>query len=365
MKKIRTCLLSTALLLLAAEPARADWPVFRGNALQSGTIKTALPDKLEILWEVNLKDDIESTAAIAEGTVYVGCFDEHLYALDLATGIVKWKYKAESIKAPVSVANGAVYVGDDSGMFHCVDAKTGEKRWTFMTGGEIAGGANFDGDRVLIGSYDASLYCLSQKDGKVQWRFKTNGPVNGPAVVAGKLTFVAGCDGDVHLVDLQNGKEIAAVGLNDGQAAATAAVVGDKLYVGTLTGEFHEVDLDKKKITWTYEPKRSQPFHSSAAVTDSLVLVGGRDKLLHALNRKTGTLAWSFTAKNRIDSSPVVAGERVYFGSSDGALYVLDLKGKLVERIELGRSIVASPGVSQGRLVIGTTDGHLYCLGKK
>jgi outer membrane protein assembly factor BamB len=351
-------------------PAQTDWPLFRGNLLQTGTVTAALPDKLEVLWKVSFgrNGDIESTAAIVGDTVYVGTFDEHLYALELGTGKEKWKYKAtDVIKAPVSVSDGAVYVGDDSGMFHCVDAKTGKERWTFATNGEIAGGASFTGERVLFGSHDSTLYCLEKKNGALVWKFKTQGPVNGSALVAEKLglTFVAGCDSELHIVDLKTGKGVAAIGLN-GQAAATAAVLGDKLYVGTMTNDFFEVDLVKKAIAWAYSPPNVREFFSSAAVTDKLVLVGNRDKMLHALDRKTGNVAWTFAAKNRIDSSPVVAGEKVYFGSSDGNLYVVNLaNGTLVQKLELGRGILASAAVSQGRLVIGTTDGHLYCLGKK
>src|ERR1700677_2976758 len=241
---------STAASFIAQEkakeqpkPADTDWPVFRGNPLQTGVVKAALPDKLEILWKVTFKDDFESTAAILGDTVYVGNFDEHLYALDLATGKERWKYKAgDAIKAPVSASekDGAVYVGDDGGKFHCVDAKTGKARWTFATEGEIAGGANFDGERVLIGSHDSTLYCLAKKDGSVVWKFKTQGPVNGSPVVAGKQTFGAGCDGDLHILDLRNGNELATIAL-EGQAAATAAVIGDKLYVGTMTNEFQEI----------------------------------------------------------------------------------------------------------------------------
>ena len=64
-----------------------------------------------------------------------------LYALDLASGKEKWKYKAVPFKAPASVHDGAVYVGDSDGIFHCVDAATGAKRWTFKTESEISGGA--------------------------------------------------------------------------------------------------------------------------------------------------------------------------------------------------------------------------------
>ena len=77
-------------------------------------------------------------------------------------------------------------------------------------------------------------------------------------------------------------------------------------------------------------------------------------------------MVWTFPTKGRIDSSPVIAGPRLYIGSSDGNLYVLNVKdGKLVQQMELGRSVTASPAISDGRLIIGTTDHWLYCLGKK
>ena len=359
-------LLALFLLALFPHPALADWPLFRGNALQSGTTDDSLPEKLEILWKITFKEDIESTAAIVGKTVFIGCFDQHLYALDLATGKEKWKFKMGAIKAPISVSDGAVYVGDDEGDFYCIDAAKGTKRWQFATGGEIAGGANFSGDKVIVGSYgDATLYCLAKQDGKLLWKFKTNGPVNGSAVVAGDHTFVAGCDGELHIVDLKTGNSLASVPLS-GPAGATAAVLGDKLYVGTMSNnQLHEIDVKQQRISWTCSPKSAEDFYSSAAVTAKLVIVGNRNRSLHALDRATGNIAWTFATKKKIDSSPVVVGQFVYVGSSDGSLYVLNLAGKLVQKLDLGRGIVASPAVSDGCLVIGTTDGHLYCLGKK
>src|SRR5262249_14616635 len=149
------------------------WPLFRGNPLQTGvadsaqreqpTPAPALPDQLKVRWKVQLKGDIEATAAVVGDTVYLGAFDGNLYALDLANGKEKWKYDAgDQIKAPASVHEGAVYVGGADGTFHCVDAKTGKGRWTFKTGGEITSGANFAGDVVLFGSGDETLYGLSK-----------------------------------------------------------------------------------------------------------------------------------------------------------------------------------------------------------
>ena len=48
---------------------------------------------------VKVKDAIEGTAAIVGDTVYFGSFDQYLYAVSLADGKEKWKYKAGPIKA--------------------------------------------------------------------------------------------------------------------------------------------------------------------------------------------------------------------------------------------------------------------------
>jgi outer membrane protein assembly factor BamB len=67
----------------------------------------------------------------------------------------------------------------------------------------------------------------------------------------------------------------------------------------------------------------------------------------------------------RVDSSPAIAGSRVYAGSSDGRLYVLDLaSGKKLWEFEAGAPLTASPAIAGGRLVIGSQDGRLYCLGQ-
>src|SRR5437762_1172985 len=73
------------------EVAAPGWLLFRGNALQTGVVDGKLPDKLEILWQFKTGDAIEGAAAVADGVVFVGSQDEHLYAIDLANGKEKWK----------------------------------------------------------------------------------------------------------------------------------------------------------------------------------------------------------------------------------------------------------------------------------
>jgi len=351
----------------AAAPAAGDWPVFRGNALQTGVATSSLPDDLAVRWKFKTQDAIEGTAAIVGDSVYVGSMDGHLYAIDLASGQKRWRYKAGPFKAPVGVHGGAVYAGDLDGIFHCVDAATGKKRWTFEVGIDTTSGVNFAGDRVLFGAQDETLRCLSARDGTKVWEFKVpGGPVMGTPAVFGNRTFVSGCDSNLHVLETAKGKEVAPVEL-EGQTGASVAVAGGQLYIGTMSKQVLDIDLKKMQVAWKYEPRGQQDFYASAAVTDALVIVGCRDKRVYALDRKTGNEVWNFPTRRKVDSSPVVVGQRVFAASSDGSLYVLDLaKGTKLHQFVLGREgITASPAVGGHCLVIGTTDGVVYCLGAK
>lgn len=363
-----TTRLACVLTLLTAAPASAaDWPLARGDAQMRGTADAKLPDQLEEVWAFKAKDAIESTPLIVDGTVYFSSFDKHLYAVDLKTGVEKWKRKLGSLKASAGFDNGRVYVGDLEGKFYALDAKTGDLIWTFETLGEIHAAPNFiDGD-ILIGSHDATLYRVS-KAGKKLWEFRIDGPVNGAAAIAGGKTFVAGCDSILHAVDIATGKSLGNVELG-GQAAATAAVVGDGVYVGTMTNQVLAIDANVMKLTWSFEAKRrQQPFYSSAAVTDDLVVIGGRDKRVYAIDRVTGKEKWNFITEGSIDASPVVAGGRVYVGSlsNTAEFYVLDLAtGKQVQVITLDGPIASSAAIGPDCVLVGTDRGTLYKLGRK
>jgi outer membrane protein assembly factor BamB len=346
--------------------AEGSWPLFRGNPQQTGVAPASLPDQLKILWQfkADTKDGIEGTAAIANGTVFIGSFDSHLYAIDLKSGKEKWRYKAAPFKATPGYRDGVIYIGDEDGNFHAVDAVKGTKRWTYKAESAVVSGTGFSGDDLLFGTEGEQLICLS-KDGKKRWDFKVaGGPVQATPAVSGGYTFVAGCDSNLHVIETKTGKEVRAVDLG-GQVGSTGALSGNMLYVGTMgSNEVHAIDWKEGKIVWTFKPKRAQPFYASVALTDELVIAGCQNRRVYGINRKSGQETWSFLTEGRIDSSPVVVGKRVYVGSTDGWFYVLDRdKGSLVQKIDLKDDIVGSPAVAGGRLIIATVKGTVYCLG--
>lgn len=375
--RILAGLILVPMLLVAAPtpPAKtqkADWPLFRGDTQQTGIAATRIPDKLEVLWTFKTGDAFEGAVAVADGLVFAASMDEHLYAVDLKNGKKKWVYPANKndkkkpgpFKAPVSVRKGLVYAGDVDGYLHCVDAAKGTRKWVFEAGAEL-GGANFFKDDVLVGSHDESLYCID-KDGKQRWKFSSNGEIHGSVAVAGDVTFLVGCDSKMHVIDVAKGTEVRSVDLN-GQTAATAAVVGDHVYVGTMGSVVCGIDWKKGTVTWTYKPGRgAQGFFASAAVTDKVVIIGSRDRKVHCIDRKTGKQVWTYPTGGQVDSSPVIAGNRVVVGSHDKHVHVIDLaNGKQVQKLKLDDDIVASPVVVEGKVLIGTRKGTLYCLGAK
>jgi outer membrane protein assembly factor BamB len=368
----RTVLAAVALAAagLAAGPgAPADWPMFRGDPLQSGAARGDLPRQLVPRWTFRAEEGFESTAAIHGGVAYVGSLDGRLYAVDLETGALRFRYQAGGeIKSSPTVHDGTVYFGDEGGTFHAVDAATGARRWTFRAGGGIVSSANVAGDRLLFGSYDNFLYCVKAADGALAWKVETGGYVHAtPAILErGGETLVAsaGCDGLLRLLRAADGSEVRRVELG-GYVAATPAVRGDRAFLGTFENQVLGIDLQEGKVLWTYrDPERQFPFYASAAVGGDLVIVAGRDRQVHALRPGGGELIWKHAAGARIDASPVIAGDRVVVATGSGELLALDLRtGDEVFRFETGSSFSASPSVAGGTLVIGDLDGTLYGFG--
>jgi outer membrane protein assembly factor BamB len=344
-----------------------DWLSFRGNPQLTGVATGELPENLELLWTFETGDGIESTAAIAAGTVYVGTLDGYLYAINLENGGLKWKYQASGeIKSSPTVFRNVVHFGDGMGVFHAVDAQTGEPIWTFEAEAEIISSANVAQDRLLFGSYDQYLYCLSAEDGSLAWKFETEGYVHGtPAIVNGAVV-ISGCDGYLRSINIADGVEQQKIALGD-YVAASPVILNGRAYAGTFGNQVLCAELENSEILWWYEhPERRFPFYASAAVTVDIVVIGGRDKMIHALKPQTGEPLWTYPTKSRVDSSPVIVGERVFFGTVGGELVALNLNsGEKVWEFVTGASIIASPSVAAGKLVIGTDDGRIYCFGKR
>src|SRR5919112_4416290 len=103
-----------ATIQIGAQAPADRWPQFRGSPNLLGTTAATLPPQLKVQWTYEAGDAIESSAAIADGVVYVGSANGELHAVNLADGKGKWKYKAADDgigESSPAVANGMVYIG--------------------------------------------------------------------------------------------------------------------------------------------------------------------------------------------------------------------------------------------------------------
>lgn len=362
------------------KPGIKSWPVARGDMFGTGVAHGPLPDKLELLWSFKLdKTGFEGTPAIAEGMVFlgdVGTGDEttgKLFAFDLKTGDVKWRFDGAKLGFVASPAyrNGKVYVGDGEGTFFCLDAKSGEEVWKYQMDAEVAAGANFVGDKILVGCQDSHIYCLNADTGKVVWKQQIANQIRTFTTSDKGKAFVCQCDGTMHVMDIETGKIDASHTLGppmkpEANLNSTPVVWKNLLIFGTEQGGVMALDWAKPDIPWNYHPGGNGTFKSSPAIDNDLAVIGGRAKIVVALDPATGEEKWKFSGKAPTDSSPVIVGNRVFVGMADGRLYALDrLTGKELWQYQARGEFKGGPAVADGKLVIATDKGSVYCFGKK
>ena len=152
----------------------------------------------------------------------------------------------------------------------------------------------------------------------------------------------------------------------DSNTGSSAVVEGNRAYLGTFDNEVVAVDLARAedRVALPAIPIASSRSTRRRRWPAARVIVGGRDKAVHAIDAATGKSAWKFVTRARVDSSPAIAGGRVFVGSSDGKLYVLDARPAQKKwEFDAGDALTASPAIAGGRIVIGSQDGRLYCFG--
>jgi outer membrane protein assembly factor BamB len=353
------------------------WPVARGDVLGSGVANTNLPDHLEVLWTYKAADDagFDATPIVVQDIVYVGDNMGTFHAVRLANGTPVWtqQYEDGSFAAGAAFDTGKLYVGDLNGILRCLTASDGREVWSANIEGEIYAGPTPHGDDVLVTSELGTLTSLNAADGKVRWPpFRIEAPLRcSPTILSGRA-MLSGCDSLLHIIDVSNGSEIQTVKI-DGPTGATAAIQDNRAYFGTEGGTFFAIDIPsdgtrEPHVAWTFrDPRRGQPIRAAAAVTDEIVVFGSHGKAIYGLDPATGKEKWKpIATRSRIESSPVIAGERVVAATAAGKIYLIDAKsGEVKWEQEMGGSFTASPAVVDGRVVLGNGDGTLYCFGTK
>lgn len=356
-----------------ATPATlTDWPITRGGPQLQGRIEASIFRSPAVEWSLELPSPVVAEAAVAEGTIIVGDVMGFIYCIDFETRAIRWSFETgDTIQAAPAISNGRVFVGSGDASFLALNLVTGEKLWSIEGGEKFSSAASIvtaaDGttEWILVNGYDGISRCLLASDGSEVWTYKTDDYINGtPAVIDDRLIAFGGCDKIIHIINLADGALVNEV-VTDAQITNSVATSGTTIYSGNHANQLIATEAEADSLTWIYDGG-SFPFFTAPAVDEANVYIGSRDKSLHAVNRTTGTRAWTFSTGGRVESSPLAFDNAIVFGSSDGRLYAVDpADGQEIWRLDLGEDLTASPAYAQGRLIIGGGGGTLFIISEE
>lgn len=276
--------------------------------------------KIKPIWSFACEDELRGSAVVHKGIVYVGSYDNNLYAVHAGTGEFIWKYPTEGgVVSKPAIADGNIYFGSEDKRVHAISARTGKIVWTYYTEGPVRSSPQVAEGHLFIGSDDGFLHAVSAGSGRGVWR------------------------ADVYA-----------------SVRSTPLVYNESIYFGTEAGEFICLDY-RGEVKWRFKAKRAVT--SSPIISESFVYFSSLDTTLYALEAKTGWVIWRFRMDKGSISTPCITGDLIFSGSIDGSIYCVDVhSAKEVWRFPTEHQVTGSPIVHKDSLYCGSVDGNLYCL---
>ncbi len=153
---------------------------------------------LKLAWKFMVDDSgpMEVSPIVYNGTMYVTSAHDHVYALDAATGKLKWEFKNNphvisfAANRGIGLLDGKVFIGTLDGHLIALDAQTGKKVWDKVTVDDTANSfytmapvpyhdPETNQDMLLLGVSDGdwggvgNISAYDPKDGHLIWRWVT------------------------------------------------------------------------------------------------------------------------------------------------------------------------------------------------
>ncbi len=371
----------------------ADASMFQGNAEHLGNFSSEriIP---KVDWKTELSGLVGVQPVYSDGKVFVsnwygwGEWKPGLYAIDAVSGEILWRNENIQGASTPAIYNGKIYIGGMVysgegwlyyGYFYIVNATNGnmEKKLFLDQQKSYYGIASspivYNNFVYVLTHTNGTLWKISL-DGDVIAKFSTGGTINpytSPAASNGKIFFAGNFSGISRIYCLSEDLNELWNASLDSQITNTPTVVElggerilifsteNKLYIYNETGH-KKAEIDMKGST------------SSAAVAGDKAFVGSRDGRLYCINLTSFEECWNLTANGKIDSSPAIANGVVYFATNtrEGTLYAVNISdGKILWTYRLvppdeysSYNIMSSPYLANNRLYIGADSGYVYCF---
>jgi outer membrane protein assembly factor BamB len=255
------------------------------------------------------------------GRIYFGASDKRLYALD-ARGLYLWSFLTGDNVATRPVISGELVIfGSEDRSLYAVDRASGALRWRRETGAAVVSSPALvtTGGRMVViaGSDDGAAYGLDARSGEVLWTHDTGAPVEAPVVISRGLALVASTAGSVTALDPATGEERWTADLNERPVRFAPAVAEDRLFVVDQQGYLGAYSLADGRRLW-----QSLEFDHVAAplLVDGRLFVAASGGVVHEVDLDGRRVAaWRMTDASdatdttvRLDFGPVFARGAVW-----------------------------------------------------
>ena len=383
---IRTaCGLAACLLLLASAPALAAGAVYRGDPTHAGAIPAEAAAIEAVKFAFASGGPIRGNAVSDGDAVYFGSEDHAVYALDAGNGRLRWRTMMQgAITSTPAVDGGRLYVASRDGGLYCLDTADGHVRWQLRFGPDLGpqnywdyylSSPNLSAGRVYVGSGDGHLYAVDAASGEVRWRYDAGARIRSSPALAGGAVYAGTVDGHVVALDDSDGRllwKFATEGAthrfsdhgNDTTSIMDSPLVAAGLVVfGGRDGFLYAVDARTGLQRWRTTHDGSSWILSTATDGDTLYVGSGSAYIVQAADLRTGREKWRFAVKGAVFGPLALAGDTLLVSDISGRLQgVRTRDGALRWSFPLGERSFAGPTAHGRTVYCGSDNGVLYAL---
>lgn len=374
---------------ISAAAGPSDWPMFLRDPTHSATADAAPTPGGRLKWRFDTALPMFSSPSVVDGRLYLGSGDNRVVALDANTGELVWEHAVTGpIDSSPAVAGDSVFIGLRDGRVLSLHKDSGERQWEFPTGGIFATSPVVLEGILYIGSGDGKLYTLDAQTGEVRWSYRTNGHIASDPAINDDIVAVMSQDSYLHIVDKETGRK--RLDYRTMYARGSPTLSGDWVYTADQNGIVAAIDWHKREYPfeknirwvrtqlWAWGAFRELPplkglawaaflpgndLIASPIVTEDRLYVAAAERLIHALDRETGEVEWTFEAGGFFLSAMTLVGDGLLIGDRYGTLYAVSAEtGEELWRFETGGPIGSTPVAANGLLYFTSEDGTLYAL---
>ncbi len=297
----------------------------------------------------------------------------------LRLNVAKWRFTDDDTlgcieSSPALSPDGSVlYIGSENGGVYALDSATGKLKWKFMTGGPVNAAPLVDGSgNIYVGSVDGTFYAID-KDGYLNWEFRTKEAIFASAALDSELEqiYMASCDHVLYAMDMKSGTLVWRYQTDD--KLMSSPVIGhDKtVYIGSLDHYLYALSPLDGALKWRFKTG-NQIYASPALDSDGTLYIGtasfrgavNEENAFHALS-STGLEKWSVKNIHGFSGSAVISPEgTLCVASFDNNLYGIARSGEDVVNFKNFSDESLSTGAigSNDYLYIASQEGILFGL---